>query len=157
VPETIGFDVLHFFYLLSLVVIVGGALALGSATAPALFARLERSEAATTFGAVLERWDGVAILAAGVLVVATGLLALNFETGDPLLARWVAVLVVVIGTLYASAWANPIARALRRQTRNFDELPEQAPERAEFARYHRRSRAAMTVAMLAGLVALYFS
>ncbi len=154
-PETLGFDLLHFGYGLSLALLVGGGVALGSATAPTLFRLVDRAEAGATFGAILERWDRLAILAAVVLVVTTGVRATAFE--DALAARFAAVVIVLVATLYSSAWANPIARALRRQTRDFDDLPAAAPERREFARYHARSRAAMGVTILAGLVALWLS
>ncbi|HYY53952.1 MAG TPA: DUF4149 domain-containing protein [Candidatus Dormibacteraeota bacterium] len=156
-PETFGYDLVHFFHVASLAVIVGGGLALGSAAAPTLFRTLDRSQAGTVFGAVLERWDGVAILASLVLVATTAILTIAFETGEPILPRWVAVGVVLLGTLYASAWANPIARGLRRSRPDFDDLPSSADERREFARYHSRSTRAMSVAILAGLVALWFS
>ena len=157
VPETFGFDVVHFVHVLSLAVIVGGGLALGAATAPTLFRTLDRGAAATAFGAILERWDGVAILAAIALVISTGIQTIAFESGEPIAPRWIAVAVVLMGTLYSSAWANPIARALRRSRSDFDELPPAAADRREFARYHARSSRAMSLAVLAGLVALWFS
>ena len=155
-PESFGFDLLHFLYVLSAALVVGGGFALGSAAAPALFRTLERADAGTTFGAVLERWDGVAIVAAIALLVTTAWRALAFEAEAPGL-RWLAVFVVLVATLYSSAWANPIARGLRRETREFDDLPATAPERLDFARYHARSRRAMSLAVVGGLVALYFS
>jgi hypothetical protein len=156
-PETLGYDLVHFLHVLSLAVIVGGGFALGSAAAPTLFRTLERSQAGTVFGAILERWDGLAILAALVLLATTAIQTVAFETGEPILARWVAVAFVLIAILYSSAWANPIARGLRRSRPDFDELPASAEERREFARYHARSARAMSVAILAGLVALWLS
>jgi hypothetical protein len=156
--ESFFFDVLHFLYFLSLGVLVGGALALGGAAAPTLFKELDRSRAGTVFGAILERWDGVAVLAAVLLVGASVLKFANFETGETkIYLRYAAVALVVAATLYSSAWANPIARALRRQTPHFDELPTSAQPRLEFAGYHRRSVRAMTLVLLLGLVALYLS
>jgi uncharacterized membrane protein len=155
VPETLGFDLVHFLYVLSLAVLVGGGFALGSAAAPALFKELERPQAGTVFGAILERWDAAAILAAIMLLITTGARAVAFE--DAPAARSAAVAVVLVATLYASAWANPIARQLRHQTRDFDELPSSSAERREFARYHVRSTRATSLAILAGLVALWLS
>lgn len=156
--ESLGFDILRFLYLLSLALVVGGGFALGFATAPALFAELGRPRTGAVFGGILSRWDVVAVLAALALVVASALIFLNFETGEPkIYARYAAVAVTVLATLYASAWANPIARGLRRQTPYFDELPPEAEARREFTRYHARSRRAMTIAILAGLVALFLS
>lgn len=152
------FAVVHFFYLLSLGVIVGGSLALGAAAAPALFRTLDRSVAGTVFGAVLERWDGLAVMAALALIASSAVRFLVFEIPEARLGiRYAAILVAVLATLYSSAWANPIARALRRQTRHFDELPPDTQERRDFMGYHRNSRRAMTLAVLAGLVALYTS
>lgn len=156
--ESLFFDLLHFLYLLSLAVIVGGGLALGGAAAPTLFRELDRSRAGEVFGAILERWDSAAVLAALLLVITSVLKFLNFETGEPRLAlRYAAVALVVLATAYAVAWANPLARGLRTQTPHFDDLPPNAPARVEFARYHARSRRAMTIALFAGLVALYLS
>jgi hypothetical protein len=157
VPESLGFDLLHFVYVLSAALVVGGGVALGGAAAPALFRTLERAEAATAFGSALERWDSVAVLSSIVLVITAFWRALAFEAGEFLAARWVAIAIVLAATLYSSAWANPIARGLRRQTPDFDELPAAAPERREFARYHARSARAMSLAVLGGLVALYLS
>ena len=156
--ESFFFDLLHFLYFLSLAVIVGGGLALGGAAAPTLFRELDRIRAGSVFGAILERWDSAAIPAAILLVLSSLLKFFNFETGEPRLAlRYAAVGLVALATLYAAAWANPLARGLRAQTPHFDDLPANAAPRVEFARYHARSRRAMTIALLAGLVALYLS
>ncbi len=156
--ESLFFDLLRFVYLLSLALLVGGGVALGLAAAPTLFAELDRPRAGTVFGAILSRWDGLALLAAVALAIASVLIFLNFETAEPRLdARYGAVAVAIAATLYASAWANPIARALRKQTPYFDELPPSAPARLEFSRYHERSRGATTLVVLAGLVALFLS
>lgn len=156
--ESFFFDLLHFLYFLSLGALVGGGIALGGAAAPVLFKELDRPRAGTLFGAILERWDNVAILSVILLVLTSVLLFLNFETADArVAARYGAVALAILATLYAAAWANPIARGLRAQTPYFDELPASDPSRIAFARYHARSRRAMTLALLAGLIALYLS
>ena len=60
-------------------------------------------------------------------------------------------------TLYSSAWANPVARTIRAQTPDWDDLRDDAPLRREFASMHRSSRRAMTVAIFAGIVAMFLS
>jgi Domain of unknown function (DUF4149) len=159
--ETLYFDLLQFLYHLALAVLVGGTLVLGTAVAPALFRTARsRSEAGTLFGAVLARFDGYAILALVVLVV-TSALKSSFEvTGTPeprLVARWVILVLLALATLYSSAWANPVARSIRSATAGFDDLPPGAPARIEFARMHERSRRAMSVAAVLGLLALFLS
>jgi hypothetical protein len=169
--ETLYFDLLQFLYHLALAVLVGGTLVLGTAVAPALFGKVDsapaeasasirRSQAGTIFGAVLARFDGYAILALIVLVVTSALKA-GFEvTGMPeprLIARWIVLILLAVATLYSSAWANPVARSIREATAGFDDLPGGAPPKVEFARLHRRSRRAMSIAAVFGLLALFLS
>jgi hypothetical protein len=159
--ETLYFDLLKLGYHLGLAVIVGGGLALGAFTAPAIFRTLRsRSEAGTVFGAVLERFDGAAILAL-LLVGLTTVLRAGAVDEDPrdlrILARWIALALMGAATLYASAWASPVARAIRRQTPGFDDLPEGDLRRREFRSLHRRSTRAFSLAVLLGVIALFFS
>ena len=160
--ETLYFDILQFTYHLALAVLVGGALVLGAAAAPAIFkAVASRGEAGAIFGAVLARYDGLAILSVVLVVVTSVLKAGAFEiTGAPetrLVIRWLALVVLCGATLYSSAWANPVARAVRAQTPGWDDLRDDAPMRREFASLHQSSRRAMTVAVLAGTVAMFLS
>jgi len=160
--ETLYFDVLQFLYHLALALLIGGALALGAAAAPAIFAAVpSRGQAGAIFGAALGRFDGLAILCVFVLVLTSVLKATAFEiTGAPearLIVRWLALLVLCGATLYSSAWANPVARSIRSQTPGWDDLRDDAPARREFAALHRGSTRAMTIGLLAGVVALFLS
>jgi uncharacterized membrane protein len=160
--ETLYFDFLQFVYHFALAILVGGSFLLGLAVAPALFAvSRSRSDAGTAFGGVLARYDGWALLAVLLLAVTSVLKVFAFEvTGslEPrLVARWLSLAALAAATLYASGWANPVARSIRAQTPGFDDLPASAPARVEFARMHRRSRRATSVAFVLGLVALFLS
>ena len=159
--ETLTFDLLQFVYHLAIAILVGGALVLGTVVAPALFASRSRSEAGTLFGSALARFDGLAIFSVVAIAVTSVLKAVGFEitsTPEPrLVARWIALAALCGATLYSSAWANPVARAIRSQTPGFDEQPQNAPARVEFARLHRTSRRAMSAAVVFGLVALFLS
>ncbi|HUG05054.1 MAG TPA: DUF4149 domain-containing protein [Candidatus Limnocylindria bacterium] len=147
-------------YHFALAVLVGGALVLGSAAAPAIFASVpSRGEAGAIFGAVLARYDGLAIVCVVLVVLTSVLKATAFEvTGAPetrLVIRWLALLMLCGATLYASAWASPVARAVRAQTPGWDDLRDDAPMRREFQSLHRSARRAMTVAIVAGIVAMF--
>ena len=160
--ETLYADTLQFFYHLSLAILVGGGLVLGSAVAPAIFKTVgSRGEAGSIFAAVLARWDGLAIFCVILVVVTSALKAGAYEvTGDlegRLVARWIAVAVMAVAVLYSSGWANPVARSLRAQTPAWDEMPETTPLRREFAALHRRSSRAMRLAIIAGLIAIFLS
>src|SRR5258706_2788233 len=109
--ETLYFDTLQFVYHLALAILVGGAVVLGLAAAPAIFATVSsRGEAGTIFGAVLRRYDGLAILSVILIVVTSILKATAFEvTGAPetrLGVRWRALLRPGGGTLYSIALAS---------------------------------------------------
>lgn len=160
--ETLYADTLQFLYHLSLAIIVGGGLVLGSAVAPAVFRAVSsRGEAGGVFGAVLARWDGLAIFCVILIVVTSALKAGAYEvSGAPearLVARWIALAVMAVAVVYSSGWANPVARSLRAQTPAWDEMPETTPMRREFAALHRRSSGAMRIAILAGLVGMFLS
>jgi hypothetical protein len=159
--ENLYFDTIQFVYHLALAILVGGGLVLGAAVAPAIFRTVRsRGEAGTIFGAVLSGWDGLAILCV-IAVVITSALKAGFEiTGAPevrLIVRWVALVVLAAAVLFSSGYANPVARSLRAQTSAWDDLPESAGLRREFAALHASSSRAMRVAILAGLVALALS
>jgi hypothetical protein len=159
--DTLYFDLLKLGYHLGLAVIVGGGMALGALAAPAIFRTLRsRAEAGTVFGAILERFDGVAILAL-IVVALTSVLRAGAADEDPhdlrILARWVSLALMGIATLYASAWANPVARAIRRETPGFDDLPDADVRRREFRALHERSRRAFSLAVVLGAIALFFS
>lgn len=160
--ETLYVDSLQFLYHLALAILVGGGLVLGGAVAPAIFATVRsRGEAGSIFGAALARWDGLAILCVFAVVVTSALKAGAFElTGAPdtrLVLRWVALLILCASVIYSSGWANPVARSLRAQTPSWDDLPESAPLRREFAKMHASSSRAMRLAVLSGLVAMFLS
>jgi hypothetical protein len=159
--ETLYVDLLQFLYHLALAVIVGGGFVLGSVVAPALFRNAPRSDAGTLFATALARWDGLAIFCVIVVVLTSALKAGAFElSGLPelrLIARWVALVVMSGAVIYGSGWAGPVARSIRAQTRDFDDLPPSAPARLEFAKLHRSSSRALRVAVVAALVALFLS
>ena len=154
-------DILRFAYGLGLAVIMGGGFALGALAAPAIFRSLRsRADAGTVFGAILERFDGWAVLSLVVVVVTTFLKAGAFDEDvrdARILIRYVAIALMGLAVLYGAAWANPVARAIRKQTPGFDDLPENDVRRREFRALHARSARAFTLAVLFGAIALYFS
>jgi len=140
---------------------VGGGFALGALAAPAIFRTARsRGEAGTIFGAVLHRFDGVATSAV-LLIGLTTVLRAGAADEDPrdlrILARWIVLALMSLATLYASAWASPVARAIRTQTPGFDDLPDNDARRREFRGLHERSRRAFSLAVLLGVLALYLS
>ena len=160
--DTLYGDTLQFLYHLALAILIGGGLVLGTAVAPAIFRTIpSRAEAGALFGAALARWDGLAIFCVILVVITSVLKAGAYElSGAPearLIVRWIALVVMSAAVIYSSGWANPVARSLRAQVRDWDEQPESSPVRREFAKLHRSSSRAMRVAILAGLIAMFLS
>jgi type VI protein secretion system component VasK len=137
--DTLYFDGLQFLYHAALAVLVGGAIVL---SAPS------------------RRYDQLAGLALLVLLVTSLLKLIAFEDtdiGPRLVARWIALAVAAVATLYASAWASSVARSFRAQVPDFDDLPPNSPARREYAALGRSAARAMRVVVVSGLVALFFS
>jgi len=137
--DTLYFDALQFLYHAALAVLVGGAIVLGGPS---------------------RRYDQLAGLALLVLIATSILKLIAFEDtaiGPRLVARWIALAVVAGATLYASAFAAPVARTFREQTRDFDDLPESSPARREYAQLGRSAARAMRVVAISGLIALFLS
>jgi type VI protein secretion system component VasK len=137
--ETLYFDVLQFLYHAALAVLLGGAIVLGAPS---------------------RRYDQLAGLALLVLVITSVLKLFAFEDtdiGPRLVARWVALGVVAIATLYSSAWASSVARAFRAQVPDFEDLPPSSSARREYAALAASATRAMRVVVVSGLVALYLS
>ena len=142
--ETLYPDTLQFLYHLALAVLVGGGIVVLAA-----------------FPTAIKGWDGFAILCVATVVITSALKAGAFEvSGAPeprLVVRWVALVVTCAAVIYASGWAAPVARTLRTQTRDFDDLPASSPARRESASLERSAARAMRVGIVAGLVAMYLS
>ena len=137
--DTLYFDGLQFLYHAALAVLVGGAIVLGGPS---------------------RRYDQLAGLALLVLIVTSILKLIAFEdtdVGPRLVARWIALAVVAGATLYASAFAAPVARTFRAQTRDFEDLPDTSPVRREYAQLGRSAVRAVRVVAISGLVALFLS
>ena len=137
--DTLYFDSLQFLYHAALAVLVGGAIVLRG---PA------------------RRYDQLAGLALFVLIVTSVLKFFAFEDADVgprLVARWIALAIMAVSTLYASAWAGSVARTFRAQVPDFDELPESSAARREYAGLARSAARAMRVIVISGLVALFLS
>jgi len=137
--DTLYFDALQFLYHAALAVLVGGAIVLGGPS---------------------RRYDQLAGLALLALIATSILKLIAFEDtdiGPRLIARWIALAVVAGATLYASAFAAPVARTFRAQTRDFDDLPESSPARREYSQLGRSAARAMRVVAISGLIALFLS
>ena len=136
----------NFLYHLGLALWIGGAVALGALTAPALFRALPRSDAGAIFGPILRRFARLRVGA--LLLVIIGAAAKHFiwetHASTPwIVIRWLAIAIPAVTVVYEIVGLEP-ALVARRGTPEFQPL-------------HRRSENLMKLSLLLTLVALFFA
>jgi hypothetical protein len=136
-------------YHLGLALWIGGAVALGALTAPALFRALPHPEAGAIFGPTLRRFARLRVGALLLIVGGAGTKFLLWETHarTPWLAlRWVAIAFLAVTLIYEIAFQEgAMGRA------------QAAGDTARFGLLHRRAEGLMKASIGAALLALFLS
>jgi hypothetical protein len=156
--------VLRYAYLLALVLLLGGLLAIGGIVAPAVFAAFTgshgmagREMAGLAVGAVLARFHLVAYAALAIMGIALGAMAALGPRPVRFGVRMVIVALMLIATLYSGIVIGARIERLRREINGVvAELPASDPRRAQFGRLHGLSTALLSVAAVGGLTLLYW-
>jgi len=144
-------------YHLGLAVWIGGAIALGALTAPALFHTLPRPQAGAIFGPILRRFARLRLAALVGVVVAAAVKNLVWETHARnawIALRWAALAFMAFAVLYEIVWLERAIEARRIELR--PELPEDHPTRRAFAVLHGRAEGLMKASVGAAVVAMIF-
>jgi len=144
-------------YHLGLAIWVGGTIALGALTAPALFRALPRPQAGSIFGPILRRFARLRVLALAAALVSAAVKYVFWETGGTLWIslRWAALLVMAASLVYEIGF---LERALEaRRVHLTPEMPENDPRRVEFNALHKRAEGLMKASLLAALLAMLLS
>jgi hypothetical protein len=154
---------LRFVALLTLVIWVGGLLALGAVAAPSIFDVLAaqpdggRMLAGAIFGEILRRFHLVTYAAGGVLL---GTLLLRRVLGpSPRRFAWragLATLMLAASAYSGIAVAGEIAALQRQIGAAPSSLPEGDARRVRFGRLHGLSTALHLVPLLGGLMLMYW-
>ncbi len=150
--------VINLLYHLGLALWIGGAVALGALTAPALFANLPRPQAGGIFGAILRRFARVRIGALVVILIGAGTKYMLWEThaATPWIAvRWLAIAFLAFSLLYEIVFLERPMAVLR--TGLGADVPADDPKRVRFNVLHGRAEGLMKASLLAAFVALFFS
>ena len=138
---------INFLYHLGLAIWIGGALVLGALVAPALFKALPRGDAGAIFGPTLRRFSRLRFIAIALVVAGAAVKYLVWErhAANPWIAiRWVAIAVLAVDVAYEVGYLEPALERARGDA-------------AAFGRLHKRSEILMKSALLAAVVALFFS
>lgn len=134
----------HFLYMLGLVLWIGGAVALGALVAPKLFGTLPREQAGSIFGPILWRFARLRLFAVVLTITGAAAKYLLWEShaASPWIAvRWIAIAFLTVVVLYEIVALEP---AMARRDERFSTL-------------HKRSELLMKTSLIAALVALFFN
>lgn len=147
----------NLLYNLGLALWIGGAVALGALTAPALFRALPKNQAGAIFGPILGRFARLRVWALLMIVIGAGAKFLWWERHavSPWIAvRWAAIVLM--------AWALIVDISLQKKMRLTSTLlgpdvPDDSPIRELFNFWHVRAEGVMKVSVIAAIFALIFS
>lgn len=149
-----------FLNILSSVVLtlwVGSMFAFGALFAPALFRRLERTDAGNVAGVVLGRIDTLGLVASGVLVAVVAMQGIAGDWAVIDLLRLLLVVKLLALTLVSVLGIRPKMDQLKTGAVPLETLPAEDERRVEFGRLHRLSTALFSVNALVGLVLIALS
>lgn len=152
---------LHLFtnlvYHLGLAIWVGGTIALGALTAPALFRSLPRPQAGSIFGPILRRFARVRVFALVAVIAAAAVKHLTWESGATawISVRWAALAFMAAAVVIEIAW---LERALEaRRVHLTPEMPDSDPHRRQFNALHKFAERLMQASLIAAIVAMLLS
>lgn len=149
--------VFNTFFHLGLALWIGGAIAIGALTAPALFAFLPRSQAGAIFGSILRRFGILRVVALGIIIIGAGAKFLLWETHaiSPWLAvRWTSIALLACALIYELFAVN---RLNAMGSLLGPDVPSGDPRRETFNALHQRAAAVMKASVIAAFVVLFFS
>ncbi|MEA2572098.1 MAG: hypothetical protein QOI24_4099 [Acidobacteriota bacterium] len=145
-------------YHLGLSIWVGGTIVLGALTAPALFRALPRPQAGAIFGTILRRFARVRVAALIAIVVGAGAKYVMWEThaiSPWIVVRWLMIAFLAVSLIIEIVILEPQLEA--RRVLLTPDMTADDPQRAAFNVLHRRAENLLRLALLAAVVALFFS
>jgi hypothetical protein len=144
--------------LLGLALMIGGMLALGAFTAPALFKYLPRPEAGVVMTQIFSRYDSMLLVALGLVVLGEGLRLVS--TGG--IPSWtllpslrVGLLVALTGLmLYSTQKLTPTIAQLQQSGQNPTGTAATTETRTEFTQTHKLSEQLYKIELLLAVLLL---
>jgi putative copper export protein len=148
---------LRFVSLVALAIWLGGMIAIGGVAAPAAFAVLDPSRAATLVGEILRRFHLVSYGAAAIMLVSFTVMALVGPRPRLLGARLVTTSAMLAAMLVSGLWVDRRIAEMRHEIgAPISSLPEGDDRRAAFGRLHGMSTLLMLAATIGGVVLVYW-
>jgi uncharacterized membrane protein len=156
--------VARYLYVLSLVVWLGGMVALGMIAAPATFGVLEaregaggRATAGAVFGETLRRFHLMSYVAGALMLAGLTVIALMGPRPRAFGLRMGIVAGMLALSLYSGVVLSGRIQRLQAEVgAPMGSLPENDPRRAQFGRLHGLATVLMLINVAGGLVLLYW-
>ena len=148
----------NFAYHLGLALWIGGVVALGALTAPALFLALPRPDAGALFGSILRRFARLRAVAFLLVVAGAAAKFVGWEShaATPwLVLRWLSIAILGVSIVYEIGVQERTMERLRRDLS--PGMGEDDPRRRKFGKYHRSAERLMKVSLVAAATAMFFS
>lgn len=139
---------IHFIYLLSLVMWLGSIIFFSFFAAPAVFRLLDRKQAGEVVGAIFPKYYGIGYICS-VLAAAALMLSPNGLEGPPL----IFLTIMAACTFYAGLFINPQAKTLKQQMQDQPENREALE--TQFRSLHRWSVRLNATVLIFGLGLLW--
>jgi uncharacterized membrane protein len=147
---------LRFVSLVALAIWLGGMIAIGGVAAPAAFAVLDESRAATLVGEILRRFHLVSYGAAAIVLVSFTVMALVGPRPRLLRARLVTTSAMLAAMLVSGLWVHRRIAEMRHEIgAPVSSLPEDDDRRVSFGRLHGMSTLLMLAVTIGGVVLVY--
>lgn len=147
---------LRFVSMLAVAIWLGGMVTIGGVVAPAAFAVLGSSDAASLVGETLRRFHLVGYAAGALLLLSLALMALMGPRPRAFWVRLTMAALMLAATLAAGLLVDRRMAAMRAEIGvPVGSLPAGDARRAAFGRLHGASTSLMALAVAAGLTLVY--
>ncbi len=153
----LGYQIVQFFYLLSLSLWIGGTLVFGALSAPVIFQKEpSRTQAGKIVEEILRRFDIVKWVFLVVLVLANVVRLRVWDQPSVFVGLRVLGVLGLCVAFFVSLSLSIKMRTLKGVIKNFDETPETDPNRVTFNQWHKQSVRLTLIQFVCALVALFF-
>lgn len=138
---------------------VGSMFGFGALVAPVLFRSLpSRDQAGSMAGEIIARIESLGLVTGGIMLVVTALQAIDgqWQALDLLRLLLSAVMLGVV-LLSSISFRQRLEAVRQKMGKPIDEVSEEDPDRVEYNKYHRLSRALFSLNMVLGAVLIVLS
>ena len=145
-------DLMHFFYILSLVCWVGSIIFFSFFTAPVIFSLLEREKAGELVGVIFPKYYFL-----GYICAVISLSSLLFSTQEFFGPKQILLFIMITGWFYAGLVVSPKSRNLKALRKLASSAEEQGLLETQFKKVHSLAVKLNGTVLFAGLGLLWFS